>query len=108
MSDYITAKKRALSAVQELGPGWEPALNENLGWFAKVHNPEIGATIHINDFRGKLTYDCELLHEGHQQWGGAAKTPTRALKRAREALKLRAGFYKRWLERLGLDIPERG
>lgn len=104
--EYKLAMELAEAAVQQLGPGWELALNENLGWFANVHNPKLGATIHINDVRSKIYYDCELMYKGRQQWGGTSKTPAGALKKAKEAVGLLHSFYHGWLA--SFDIPERG
>lgn len=104
--EYKLAMKQAECAVQQLGPGWEPVLNENMGWFPKVQNSEIGATIHIDDIRGKIYYNCELLYKGHQQWGRGSKTPAGALKKAKEAVGLLHSFYHGWLA--SFDIPERG
>lgn len=46
---YAAMKKQAEKMCKELGEGWKPQLNHNLGWFCAVVNSH--ATIHYCDDR---------------------------------------------------------
>lgn len=102
--DYLLAKKMASAMVDELGPGWVPETNENMGWHARATFPAFGDNIRMSVSWGgvrsskKQAYSCII--NATRSVVGSGPTASSAYKAAHDALMVFATKMQRDVEAL--------
>lgn len=108
---YTRAKASAEAAAKDLGAGWSPQLNENLGWYARVGSPCRRIWISLDGAQdGKVRFYTAFLGPpreavGGGKWAETAKTARGAIERVLRRALADIGLATSITE--GLAVPPR-
>ncbi|WP_454727895.1 MULTISPECIES: hypothetical protein [Cupriavidus] len=62
-ADYERATQRAAALVQELGPGWQPRIWENGGWYFEVTKSSASVSEVDGGYRADMRFDFGTRHQ---------------------------------------------
>lgn len=98
-AEFETATRKAAALCKRLGPGWEPCVWENMGWFYSAQNGV--ATVHANHHKaypGGVSYS--VYFNTAKQFVTSDRSPTKALALATGAARLAVSKINRDLRRI--------
>jgi hypothetical protein len=83
--DYNRALENAEKLAKELGPGWEPHVWENLGWWYSAHRGVL--KVHPTGHKGYTAYLGSADSAGGK-WAENGSTPKKAVKNVIKAARV--------------------
>jgi hypothetical protein len=101
--DLATAAADKLCA--DLGPGWKPRMNENMGWYYSAVSPCGRWKVHPHAFGGDVSYTAFLgdAGAGGGYWAESGDTPQAAIV---NAWKVAKAAINEWASFLSADPKE--